>query len=66
MHNHPNVKRAKELTPYECKCNFKVMDALDLKFEEGTFDGVWRMKKKKEIKKKKKREKEKKKRRKKP
>ena len=35
------VKRAKELTPYECKCNFKVMDALDLKFEEGTFDGVW-------------------------
>ena len=35
------VKRAKELTPYECKCNFKVMDALDLKFEEGIFDGVW-------------------------
>ena len=35
------VKRAKELTPYECKCNFKVMDALDLKFEDGEFDGVW-------------------------
>ncbi|MDC3168163.1 methyltransferase domain-containing protein [Prochlorococcus sp. AH-716-D22] len=35
------VKRAKELTPYECKCNFKVMDALDLKFEDGSFDGVW-------------------------
>ncbi len=35
------VKRAKELTPYECKCNFKVMDALDLKFEEGSFDGIW-------------------------
>ncbi len=35
------VKRAKELTPYQCKCNFKVMDALDLKFEEGSFDGVW-------------------------
>ena len=35
------VKRAKELTPYECKCNFKVMDALDLKFEDGAFDGVW-------------------------
>ena len=35
------VKRAKELTPYECTCNFKVMDALDLRFEEGTFDGVW-------------------------
>ena len=35
------VKRAKELTPEECTCNFKVMDALDLKFEDGTFDGVW-------------------------
>ena len=35
------VKRAKELTPNECKCNFKVMDALDWKFEEGSFDGVW-------------------------
>ncbi len=35
------VKRAKELTPYECKCNFKVMDALNLQFEDGAFDGVW-------------------------
>lgn len=35
------VKRAKELTPYECKCNFKVMDALNLTFEDGVFDGVW-------------------------
>ncbi len=35
------VKRAEELTPYECKCNFKVMDALNLKFEDGAFDGVW-------------------------
>ena len=35
------VKRARELTPSECKCNFRVMDALDLKFEDGTFDGVW-------------------------
>ena len=35
------VKRAIELTPLECKCNFKVMDALDLKFEDGAFDGVW-------------------------
>ncbi len=35
------VKRATELTPYECTCKFKVMDALDLRFEEGTFDGVW-------------------------
>ena len=35
------VKRAIELTPFGCKCNFKVMDAMDLKFEDGTFDGVW-------------------------
>ena len=35
------VKRAKELTPNKCSCNFKVMDALDLKFDDGVFDGVW-------------------------
>ena len=35
------VRRAKELTHNECKCDFKVMDALDLKFEDGEFDGVW-------------------------
>ncbi len=35
------VKRAKELTPNDCRCNFKVMDALDLKFDDGAFDGVW-------------------------
>ena len=35
------VKRANELTPYECNCKFKVMDALDLQFEDGTFDGIW-------------------------
>ena len=35
------VKRAAELTPYECTCNFKVMDAMDLKFDDGVFDGVW-------------------------
>ena len=35
------VKRARELTPYEVNCNFQVMDALDLKFEDGTFDGIW-------------------------
>ena len=35
------VKRARELTSYEYKCKFKVMDALDLKFEDGTFDGIW-------------------------
>ena len=35
------VKRARELTPFELNCNFQVMDALDLKFEDGTFDAVW-------------------------
>ncbi len=35
------VRRAIELTPKDCKCNFKVMDALDLKFEDGAFDGIW-------------------------
>ena len=35
------VKRAQELTPYECTCKFKVMDALNLQFEDGEFDGIW-------------------------
>ena len=35
------VKRARELTPIELNCNFQVMDALDLNFEDGSFDGVW-------------------------
>ena len=35
------VKRARELTPAGLNCNFQVMDALDLKFEDGSFDGVW-------------------------
>ncbi len=35
------VKRARELTPCELNCNFQVMDALDLKFEDGSFDAVW-------------------------
>ncbi len=35
------VKRARELTPYGLNCNFRVMDALDLKFEDGSFDAVW-------------------------
>ena len=35
------VKRARELTPHELNCNFQVMDALDLKFEDGSFDAVW-------------------------
>ena len=35
------VKRARELTPFGLNCNFQVMDALDLKFADGSFDGVW-------------------------
>ena len=35
------VKRARELTPHGLNCNFQVMDALDLKFEDGSFDAVW-------------------------
>jgi MPBQ/MSBQ methyltransferase len=35
------VKRARELTPIGLNCNFQVMDALDLNFEDGSFDGVW-------------------------
>jgi len=35
------VKRARELTPFGLSCKFQVMDALDLKFEDGTFDAVW-------------------------
>ena len=35
------VKRARQLTPENCKCTFKVMDALDMNFEDGEFDGIW-------------------------
>ena len=35
------VKRARELTPYGLNCSFQVMDALNLKFEDGSFDAVW-------------------------
>ena len=35
------VKRARELTPHGLNCHFHVMDALDLKFEDGSFDAVW-------------------------
>ncbi|KGG03077.1 2-methyl-6-phytyl-1,4-benzoquinone methyltransferase [Prochlorococcus marinus str. MIT 9321] len=35
------VKRARELTPSGLNCNFQVMDAMDLEFEDGSFDGVW-------------------------
>ncbi|KGG14731.1 MULTISPECIES: methyltransferase domain-containing protein [unclassified Prochlorococcus] len=35
------VKRANELTPDNLLCDFQLMDALDLDFEDGTFDGIW-------------------------
>ena len=35
------VKRARELTPLGLNCNFEVMDALNLKYEDGSFDAVW-------------------------
>jgi len=35
------VKRARELNPLGLNCKFQVMDALDLKFEDGSFDAVW-------------------------
>ena len=35
------VKRARELTSTELNCNFQVMDALNLKFEDGSFDAIW-------------------------
>ena len=35
------VKRARELTPTGLNCNFQVMDALDLKFGDGSFDAIW-------------------------
>ena len=35
------VKRARELTPSGLNFNFQVMDALNLKFDDGTFDAVW-------------------------
>ncbi len=35
------VKRAKQLTSNNLCCRFEVMDALDLQFSDGSFDGVW-------------------------
>jgi len=35
------VKRARELTKSSLNCNFQQMDAMDLKFEDGEFDGIW-------------------------
>ena len=35
------VDRANQLTSSNSRCNFKVMDALNLEFEDGEFDGIW-------------------------
>ena len=35
------VNRARELTPLGLNCSFEVMDALNLKYEDGSFDAVW-------------------------
>ncbi len=35
------IKRANELTTNKDFCRFEVMNALELKFEKGSFDGVW-------------------------
>jgi len=35
------ITRAKELTTNNNFCRFEVMNALDLKFPKGSFDGVW-------------------------
>ncbi len=35
------IKRSNQLTPEDDTCRFQVMDAMDLKFEKGSFDGVW-------------------------
>ncbi len=35
------VKRARELTPSGLNCNFQVMDALEMQFADGSFDGIW-------------------------
>ena len=35
------VKRARELTPQGLNCKFQVMDALQLEFEDGSFDAIW-------------------------
>ena len=39
--SHAQVKRAIELTPENLSCNFQVMDALNLRFKDGEFDGIW-------------------------
>ncbi len=35
------VKRANDLTPNNANCSFKIMNALNLEFDDGSFDGVW-------------------------
>ena len=39
--NQEQIRRANELTANKKFCRFEVMNALDLKFEKGSFDGVW-------------------------
>ncbi len=35
------ANRAAQLTPVGVNCRFEVMDALDIRFDKGSFDGVW-------------------------
>ncbi len=35
------IKRANQLTLNKRNCRFEVMDAIDLKIDKGSFDGVW-------------------------
>ncbi|KGG13533.1 MULTISPECIES: methyltransferase domain-containing protein [Prochlorococcus] len=35
------VQRARQLTPNDLMCSFQVMDALNLDFSNGSFDGIW-------------------------
>tara|TARA_Y100001970_G_C14226647_1_gene856102 strand:- start:1406 stop:2335 length:930 start_codon:yes stop_codon:yes gene_type:complete len=35
------VRRARELTPEGLSCIFEEMDAMNLKFKDGEFDGIW-------------------------
>ena len=37
----PAQVRVNQFTSDDLNCTFQVMDALDLKFDDGTFDGIW-------------------------
>ena len=39
--NQEQIRRANELTTKNDFCCFKVMNLLDLKFDKGSFDGIW-------------------------